>query len=141
MPISVRRSNLLTLSLMIPPLSSWSASRVPLKSFETHRRKPMSPSPAFLKNGRADSSFMNDTSGPGMPVPPESDPLDPAMSLTIWKNQPMVPNATFSWKFLPMHALCDSGTGAMASLPALSVPTTSRVNCVKIEKSKPPMLK
>ena len=33
------------------------------------------------------------------------------MSLTMWKNQPMVPKAIFSWKFLPMHALWDSGTG------------------------------
>ena len=55
----------------------------------------MSPSPASLKKGSAESSFMNETSGPGMPVPPMSEPLEPAMSLTMWKNQPMVPKAIF----------------------------------------------
>lgn len=30
-----------------------------------------------------------------MPVPPMRDPLDPAMSLTMWKNQPIAPKAIF----------------------------------------------
>ena len=76
-----------------------------------------------------------------MPVPPMRDPLDPAMSLTMWKNQPIAPKATFSWKFLPMHALCDSGAGTTCNAPALSVPTTKPVNCVNIEKNSPPILK
>ena len=88
----------------------------------------MSPSPEYLKKGSAESSFMNEMSGPGMPVPPMREPLEPAMSLTMWKNQPMVPKAIFSWKFLPMHTRCDSGTGMTNRAPALSVPTTRPVN-------------
>ena len=56
-----------------------------------------SPTFIFLKNGIAEISFAKLNNGPGMPVPPVKPAveLDPATSLTKWKNQMTVPYKIF----------------------------------------------
>lgn len=54
-----------------------------MNSLLTQRRRPGSSAVAPLKSGRAETSLIRETMGPGMPVPPMSEPPEPAMSLTI----------------------------------------------------------
>ena len=137
MPISVRKSNFNV--SMILPFSSLFASRVPLNSLETQTWNSCSPIFLSLKHGRVESSLIKDTIGPGIPVPFPAVAFDPAISLTIWKNQLTVPNSIFSSKFFPMNVLSVSST--INKAPLVSVPMTLPVNCVNREHNKPPRLK
>ena len=84
------------------------------------------------------NAFNKENIGPGNPVPFSPfpiDPLDPAMSLTIWKNQSVNPMANLLGKFSPIKALF--GTSNAIYAPCRSVPTTFPENCVNNENINP----
>jgi len=81
---------------------------VPLNNLERKSDKDAS-SLTFksLKSGMADISFANASIGPGIPVPPVIPAvlLDPATSLTRWKNQVIVPIKIFCGTSFPINGL------------------------------------
>ena len=90
----------------------------------------------FLKIGNADNSINNDSSGPGNPVPmflvsfPASliEVEEPAISLTIWKNQYTVPNINFSLILSPIKYKSSSSNFTTINSPLEFVPYTFLVN-------------
>lgn len=72
----------------------------------------------------AEISFANARIGPGIPVPPVLPAvlLDPAISLTRWKNQVIVPFKIFSGTSFPIKGLLLSGTSTTRKTPFSSVP-------------------
>ena len=114
MPNSPRKSIFRMLSLIIAPVSSCFASKVPLKSFDINTDMERSLIFMSLKAGRTDSSFANERIGPGIPVPLllPVELLEPETSLTRWKNQIIVPYSIFVTTSSPMKARLFSGTSA-----------------------------
>ena len=123
-PISPRKSNLITVSLMIFPFSSCSASSVPLNNLDKNTENDVSSFFRFLKNGRTDISFALDKIGTGIPVPPLNPAvlLEPAISLIKWKNHTSVPFIIFDDVSSPIKILLFSGTSTIKKFPATSVP-------------------
>lgn len=139
-PSSPRKSNLTTDSLIICPFSSRCIISVPLNNFERKRDNDISSSTFIsLKNGIAEISFAKARIGPGIPVPPVTPAvlLDPATSLTRWKNHVIVPIKIFCGTSFPMKGLLFSGTSTTRNTPLTSVPYDFSVNCVNKENAKP----